>query len=198
MSELAPAAGTDLPLFPLPVVLFPDACLPLRIFETRYLNLVRDCGRTGSGFGVVHYSGTPESPGHAGVGTEALIEDFTTLDDGLLGIQCRGRRKFRIVETRSRDDGLLIGRVEWLAREPRQPVPPQHAALQSMLRELLRHQEFTGIIDPDPDDASSLGMALSSVVPLEAEHAQSLLEVTDPIDRLDQLVNLIGRLGETE
>ena len=42
----------QLPLFPLGTVLFPGGRLSLRIFEPRYLDLIRDCTRSSSGFGV--------------------------------------------------------------------------------------------------------------------------------------------------
>lgn len=68
---------SDLPLFPLNLVLFPGGPLPLRIFETRYLDMVRRCLREESGFGVVCITEGPEAAGktsfHA-VGTEARIE----------------------------------------------------------------------------------------------------------------------------
>jgi Lon protease-like protein len=43
----------QIPLFPLGTILFPAGPLPLRIFEARYIDLVRRCMRDGSGFGVV-------------------------------------------------------------------------------------------------------------------------------------------------
>ncbi|MGH8123010.1 MAG: LON peptidase substrate-binding domain-containing protein, partial [Rudaea sp.] len=42
----------DIPLFPLSTVLFPGGQLSLRVFERRYLDMVRDCARGGDGFGV--------------------------------------------------------------------------------------------------------------------------------------------------
>ena len=48
-----PAALVEIPLFPLNTVLFPGGSLPLRIFEARYIDLVRRCMREDSGFGVV-------------------------------------------------------------------------------------------------------------------------------------------------
>ena len=43
----------EIPLFPLPLVLFPGGRLPLQIFEVRYLDMVKSCMRENSGFGVV-------------------------------------------------------------------------------------------------------------------------------------------------
>ncbi|MFO7763782.1 MAG: LON peptidase substrate-binding domain-containing protein [Wenzhouxiangellaceae bacterium] len=188
----------SLPLFPLPLVLFPRARTQLRIFESRYLEMTRECSAGGTGFGVVHFSPADDNKParHAAVGTEALIEDFSTLDDGLLGLEVRGHRRFRIRSTRARDDGLIIGEVEWLPAEPRQQVQPEHAVLQNVLRELLRHQAFAEAIDADPDDASALGMALASVLPLETVSAQELLAVSDPHDRLRALCSLLEQAPE--
>lgn len=192
-------ATESLPLFPLPLVLFPHARTQLRIFESRYLEMTRECSSSGTGFGVVHFSpADDEAPAHhAAIGTEALIADFSTLDDGLLGLEVRGHRRFRIRSTRARDDGLIIGEVEWLPPEPRQEVRPEHAVLQNILRELLQHQAFAEVIEADPDDASALGMALASVLPLESASAQELLAVTDPHDRLRALCVLLEQASET-
>lgn len=183
----------SLPLFPLPLVLFPAARTQLRIFESRYLEMTRECSANGTGFGVVHFSPADDSKParHAAIGTEALIEDFSTLEDGLLGIEVRGGRRFRIRSTRAREDGLIIGEVEWLPAEPRLEVQPEHAVLQNILRELLQHRAFADMIDADADDASALGMALASALPLESESAQELLAVSDPHERLRALCILL-------
>ncbi|MCA1778270.1 MAG: LON peptidase substrate-binding domain-containing protein [Xanthomonadaceae bacterium] len=182
-----------LPLFPLPLVLFPQATSQLRIFESRYLEMTRECSSQGKGFGIVHFEAAADGrpARHAAIGTEALIEDFSTLEDGLLGIKVRGRRRFRIRSTHARDDGLIIGQVEWLAPEPRLAVNPEHAVLQAVLRELARHDSFAGLADADIDDASALGMALASILPLEPPQAQELLAVTDPYERLRALCWLL-------
>lgn len=187
-----------LPLFPLALVLFPGARTQLRIFESRYLEMMRECSARGAGFGVVHFSPADgnKPARHAAIGTEAVIEDFSTLDDGLLGIEVRGSRRFRIRSTRAREDGLIIGDVEWLPAEPRMAVQPEHAVLQNILRELLQHQAFAELVDADADDASALGMALASVLPLETENAQELLAVTDPHDRLRALCMLLEESPE--
>src|SRR3546814_4876218 len=73
----------SLGLFPLHAVLVPGAALGLRVFEPRYLDLVRDCGRNGGGFGIClimdgEEAGAAAKP--AAFGTEAVIEDFDTDD----------------------------------------------------------------------------------------------------------------------
>ncbi len=187
-----------LPLFPLNTVLFPGGQLPLRIFESRYIDMVRECLRQQSGFGVVWRMDleTGQGGGHARIGTEAVIEDFSTLPDGLLGIDCRGRRRFVVRATRARDNGLLIGEVEWLADETASPVSTRHAALQTLMREILRHRELARTVEVDIDNASSLGFALAALLPIDRPHAQALLDLTDPSQRLSTLLTLLERSPE--
>ena len=86
-------------LFPLHTVLFPGGPLPLRIFETRYTDMVRRCMREQQPFGVVLIQDGDEAgvvATTATVGCTARIADFHTLHDGLLGISCVGERKFRV------------------------------------------------------------------------------------------------------
>ena len=133
-------ALTDLPLFPLSCVLFPGGPLALRIFEQRYLDLVRDCTRRGSGFGVClilqgREAGEPALP--AAVGTLARITDFCTLPDGLLGISAQGGERFQVTTTRVRDNGLVHGEVRFWPAEPVVQVPPEHGLLATILERLL-------------------------------------------------------------
>jgi len=183
----------SLPLFPLQTVLFPDGLLPLRIFESRYIDMLRECMRAGQGFGVVaRFPGDEQGAAwHARIGTEAVITDFTTLEDGLLGLATRGQRRFLIESTHSRQDGLLVGEIAWLPPEPARPVAPQHAALQTLVRELLRHEQLATQLQVDPDNAASLGFALASILPLTLKQAQQLLEITDPYQRLEALLPLV-------
>jgi len=188
----------QLPLFPLKTVLFPGAPLSLRIFEQRYLDMVRDCARTGTGFGVVcAWPAEREARAkHARIGTEAVMIDFDQLDDGLLGVTCRGQRRFLIRETRARDDGLLIGEVDWLPPEPAVPVPPRCAALQTLMQELMRHRDLADHFEVDIEDASSLGRTLAASLALQEEHAQALLEMNDPVSRLEGLISLLQDVEE--
>ncbi|GAB4172422.1 MAG: LON peptidase substrate-binding domain-containing protein [Wenzhouxiangellaceae bacterium] len=183
-----------LPLMPLPAVLFPEAVRSLRLYEPRYLRMVRDCAAAQGGFGVVCFTpATDQAPAtHAVIGTEAVIEDFATLEDGLLGITVRGRRRFRVRATTAADDGLLTARVEWIAAEPARPVPIRHAALQQLARELQRHAVWSDLDPLRLEDASGLGMALSSALSLPPDVAQTLLAIHDPEARLDVLLDLLG------
>ncbi|HCD53950.1 MAG TPA: ATP-dependent protease, partial [Halieaceae bacterium] len=91
---------TELPLFPLSAVLLPYGKMPLQIFEQRYLDLVRDCMKSGTDFGVVWIrrgeevavKGSRQQLGD--LGTLARIVDFDQLPNGLLGVTIEGRERF--------------------------------------------------------------------------------------------------------
>lgn len=176
-------------LFPLTSVLFPKGLIGLRIFESRYLDMVKACLRANQGFGVVANLSANE---HALIGTEAMIIDFSTLEDGLLGLQCRGHRRFVVRHTSAQADGLLIGEVDWLPPEPATGVRPEHAALQTMVREMLRQEVIAKELDIDTDQASELGFGLSSILPLDVLQAQHLLEIQSPDERLDRITDWVG------
>src|SRR6202046_598363 len=130
-------AMQDIALFPLNTVLFPGGLLPLRIFETRYLDMVGGCMRQGADFGVVLIvdgNETSSAVDIAAVGTTAHIVDFQTQADGLLGLLCRGERRFRIAQRRQQDDGLNRATVEWMQDAALTPLDPQFRPLVSVLR----------------------------------------------------------------
>lgn len=188
----------ELPLFPLETVLFPGGYLPLRIFEPRYLDMVRECARNGSGFGVClilqgHESGAPATP--TAVGTVARITDFHNREDGLLGIVAEGGARFRVVRSRVRHDGLLRGEVVVWPDEPVQPVPVEFALLQSILERLIETMapQWRDVPRTAYDDASWLGFRLAELLPLTTDEQQSLLELTDPLLRLGELRDILPR-----
>ena len=81
----------QLPLFPLSSIVMPDGLMPLRLFERRYIDMVKNCFKTDTGFGVClikegNEAGEPSTP--YPIGTLATIIDFDQGSDGLLHITC--------------------------------------------------------------------------------------------------------------
>ena len=201
-ATMPPSLPPALPLFPLHTVLVPGAALALRIFERRYLDLLRDYGRSGSGFGVClilegHEAGAPAMP--AAFGCEAVIEDFDTTPDGLLSLRVRGQRRFHVLRTRVRDSGLVVADVAWCEDEavasPR--LRPEHALLADVLRQILA-QVGAGGSEPAPalfEDAAWVGWRLAELLPLSLPQRQALLQFDDPHLRLQRLLDHIGETG---
>ena len=186
-----------LPLFPLRTVLLPGASLGLRIFETRYLDMVRDCGRSGSGFGISLLladdddAGRPPAP--AAVGTEARIEDFGTTDDGLLSLRVRGTRRFRMRKLDVRSNGLVVVDVDWLDPDPDDELRPEHSLLGTILQQVIDQAggEYSKAAPSCFDDAAWVGWRLTELLPLSDEQRQLLLQEDDPHARLDRLLALM-------
>jgi Lon protease-like protein len=186
----------EIPLFPLGTVLFPVSYLPLRIFEQRYLALVRDCARNDTGFGVClikegSEAGDPATP-HA-IGTLASISDWYTMDDGLLGVTICGGQRFNTIDTRVDGQGLLHGRIEWLPDSPFQQLPVDYSLLAQMLERMMERMTpgFPDYTVESLEDAAWVGFRLADLLPLDPLVRQDLLELNDPEDRLQRLLELI-------
>ena len=189
---------SSLPLFPLSSVLFPGGTLSLRIFERRYLDLIRDCARDNTGFGVcliLHGSEAGEPAIPAAIGTAARITDFHTMEDGLLGIHATGGDRFHVVNTRVRDNGLIVGDVEYIASGEPVPIPPEYALLATILERVYECAggDLARVERARFDDADWVGYRLAEALPLENDERQKLLSTTGAMQRLDQLMHYLPR-----
>ncbi|MGD8358287.1 MAG: LON peptidase substrate-binding domain-containing protein [Lysobacterales bacterium] len=188
----------EIPLFPLRTVLFPGGFLSLRIFEQRYLTMVRDCAREDSGFGVclIREGEEAVSPVKtAELGTHAQIVDWYTLEDGLLGVSVVGTIRFMIESSWQQNDGLFRADVRVVPEPPPCTLPENYSVLGDVLS---RFMEKVGHLYPDfrseqLDDAVWVGYRLSELLPLAGIERQHLLELTDPIERLQKLLELLPR-----
>ena len=185
----------EIALFPLNTVLFPGGLLPLRIFEPRYVDMVGGCMREDAEFGVVLIvQGTDTSSvvSIAGMGTSARVVDFQTQTDGLLGLLCRGERRFRVAQRRLQDDGLNRATVEWMQDAALTPLDPQFQPLVSVLRKVMARLANIGrFLEPNYEDASWVSHRLAEFLPLEPPWQQRLLEIDDPNERLGMLAPMI-------
>jgi Lon protease-like protein len=183
-------------LFPLGTVLFPQGVLPLRIFETRYIDMVRRCMREDSGFGVVLIrEGAETGPvgALAAVGTFARIVDFGQLPDGLLSIVARGERRFRLVGGDLQKDGLHLGDVEWLEDAPARLAEDEYTALRATLVRVLADlgEDYPAGV-PRLEDALWVAGNLAQLMPAPAGFRQRVLEVDDVRARLDLLESVLA------
>jgi uncharacterized protein len=179
----------ELPLFPLNTVLFPHGLLPLRIFEPRYVDMVGRCMREGSPFGVILIRAgaeVGEVKEIADLGTSASIIDFNNLPDGLLGITCRGDRKFHVLKQSQRADGLYMGEVEYLEPETTVELPYEYRTLAELVEKMLPAfgEPYTSM-PTHFDEASWVGSRLAELMPISLADKLTLLRFEDPIARLE-------------
>jgi len=163
--------------------------------------MVRECSLKASCFGVCLINNPEDSnrpANHMRVGTTAEICDFSTLDDGLLGITAHGRQKFIINKTRMRDNGLLMAEVELLDETDLIDMPDEYSVL-SMITGRFMEQAGSNYPSFQPQhlqDANWVGYRLAELLPLDINEKQVLLQISDPLERLQTLLEVLPRFQE--
>ncbi|NTS76481.1 LON peptidase substrate-binding domain-containing protein [Catenovulum sp. SM1970] len=99
----------QLAIFPLPIFLLPNGVTRLRIFEQRYIRMVKEAVQ-GDGFALSLYQEDNEF-GTSGWATWVKIIDFETLPDGLLSIDIQGQSMMKIDEVWYEEDKLRRGNL---------------------------------------------------------------------------------------
>jgi uncharacterized protein len=184
-----------LALFPLKSVLFPGALLNLKVFEARYLDLVTQCLREGSPFGVVCIPGTGREVGRDALqfepdGVLARIEELDAEGPNLLRVRCRGGERFSIVgSAQQQSEGLWTASVHLLPPDP--SVAPEPAlfatvqALQQVIASLREQQGHSPFAEPYRlDDAGWVANRWCEVLPIPLAARQKLMMLPDPQARL--------------
>jgi len=180
-----------LPLFPLSSVVLPGGRTALRLFEARYMDLVAECLRNDTGFGIclIRQGGEAGEPALPyGMGTEVRIVDWNQQDDGMLGITVAGQHKIRVRDLWTETNQLVAANVESLPPEPAEPIPADCRDLVEVLAKMLRQLEPI-IVYPEPrwDDAAWVGSRLVELLPLPPRVRQYLVELDNPTARLYEL-----------
>ena len=185
----------ELPLFPLNTVLFPGGPLPLRIFEPRYVDMVKRSLRDQAPFGVVLIR-EGEEVGPADfhdIGTLARIVDFDTLPDGLLGLTCVGEQRFRVHTFTRLQDGLNVGEVSVFDPDLPTPLPIEYSHLVGLLERLLPELgDWYARLERHLDDANWVGYRLAEILPLSMPSRQFCLELEDAGERLRLLSGVLA------
>lgn len=197
-SPSTPREVIEIPLFPLRTVLFPGSYLPLRIFEQRYLTMVRDCARNDTGFGVclIREGEEAVSPVKtAQLGTYAEIVDWYTLEDGLLGVAAVGTTRFKTDHVWQQEDGLFRAQIELVPEAGQTAVPEAYSVLCDVLAKFMEKvsHQYPDYVPEKLQDASWLGYRLAELLPLSGVEKQHLLELSDPLERLQNLLDIMPR-----
>ena len=190
---------TELSLFPLNMVLFPGAPLPLHIFEERYKAMIGACLENNEPFGVVLIKdglevGAPAEP--FPTGTTARVLRSELLDEGRMNIMTKGERRFVIAEITQRTP-YLMALVHFLDE-------PVGDGVEELMRQL--DEEYRALVQgltalaggyasqvEMPEDPVELSYAIAASLNLQALVRQSLLEAPTAADRLAHLVPLLKR-----
>ena len=189
-----------LPLFPLLTVLFPDGLLELKIFETRYLDLMARCMREQAPFGVValrsggegRTSGAPVAL--FDVGTLAELIEVDSPEANILLVRCRGTRRFALGTTRQEADGLWVGEAGAVGDDPVVAPSATHANVVKSLVDAVAALSAQGaepFLAPHRfDDAGWVANRWCEILPLPIDAKHRLLSL-DPLSRLDIVDSLM-------
>lgn len=188
-----------IPIFPLNTVLFPGGLLPLRVFESRYMDMTRECMKREEPFGVCLIRegsevGAPAIP--EAVGCLAKILDFDMQQLGVLNLKTAGGRRFRILQRQTGEQGLISAEVELIAPEASVPVPAQFASCARLLEMVVLDKGQAVFAEPHAfQDATWVGYRLSEILPVPLAAKQKLLELTDGLSRLSVLQRFLESRG---
>jgi Lon protease-like protein len=185
----------EFPLFLLKTVLLPANTLALKIFESRYMDMIANCMREDSLFGVVLIHKGEETGGNTdiySIGTSASVSDWEHRADGLLGITALGKQRFEILSTRTQPDGLTLAQIKLLEDDDSSDIPEQY----HYMLELLDHiSAQAGRIRTDNQSFCEILYQLIYQLPLEVTLKQRLLEIPECDDRAVILHAELIRLG---
>lgn len=185
-----------IPLFPLTSHVLPGGQLKLRIFEPRYLRMVKEAVAQNQGIGMCMLDplGSKDDNTHIlGVGTLATIIDFERLPDGLLGITVEGQQRFRIQHIETEKDELRFGSVELLNNWPMEQLADEDCTLKNRIEEI--YKEYPELVQLCPQQhverADWLCLRWLEILPLDPSTKQKLLDSDDCAKARDYIRQLI-------
>jgi Lon protease-like protein len=188
-----------LALFPLRVVLFPGALLPLHIFESRYRQLLADVSAGEHRFGLLPPGKDGELPLPGTIGCAALVRAVQPLPEGRANIVVSGERRFRFLEPAPSTTPYHQGMVEWIDDLPDVQVPSEA----DLLRLRALGERYAGAlsalddqsVEPElPDRAAELSFEVAALLEWDFEARQRLLETRSTTERVVRLLHALPAL----
>lgn len=194
---------SELPLFPLPLVLFPGVPLPLHIFEPRYQRMLSDIRAQDSLFGLSYFDATESegdapAPGH--VGCVAEVTEVQSLPEGRSNILTIGLIRYRLESYVDRGDPYLVGRVSFFEDEQdNEPFLEQRAdEVSKLFMRIARavriiNDERASLPELPPTEPERLSFLVAAAMEMDTAVKLELLELRDTSQRLKRLRDLLAR-----
>ena len=194
----------DLPIFPLSSVLFPGGVLPLRIFEARYMDMVRERMQRDAPFGIcliTRGGEVGETADHESVGCLAHIRGWDMEQLGVLQLRAVGGQRLRVLEREVGANGLIRAKVELLPDDPQMPIPEEMNDCVALIRRIVDELRTR---EPDPErrmiaepcDFESaawvanrlvrraIGRMVAEFMPIPTPAKHKLMTLDEPVARL--------------
>lgn len=193
------AQSTQLPIFPLKTVLYPGGLLPLRVFEQRYMDMVKGCLKDETPFGICVIASGQEVGGPARfetIGTLAKILTWDMPQLGILNLVTEGGSRFKVDDHEVTEAGLARANVTLLREEDAAAAPEPPAALVELLRKLIEKVGGEHFAEGRHfDDANWVSYRLAEILPIKLTVKQKLLEVNDSEVRLRVITEFLRLQG---
>lgn len=173
--------------------------MPLRVFETRYMDMTRECMKEQKPFGVcliksgreVGEAAVPEP-----IGCLAHIREWDMQELGVLSLRTQGGQRFRIRDHEVTAQGLVRAKVEMIEPEPAAALPAEFAACANLLEMVVVDKGEAVFAEPHQfDDATWVGYRLTEILPVPLAAKQRLLELDDSVLRLQILHRFLEQRG---
>jgi len=198
-----------LPLFPLSTVLYPDALLPLQIFEVRYLEMIRKCLKDNSGFGIISLKAGSEvrRPDEqielARHGTLVKINKADAADSTLIKITVQGTHRFELLSCEQQSNGLWIGQVTLMPPDNAIEIPEDLKNCANALAELIDSFDEKGITPEQIPfskpyrlmDCGWVANRWSELLPLDPTTKLQFLTIDSPLLRLELVADQLQDYG---
>ena len=192
----------ELPIFPLPIVLFPGTPQPLHIFEPRYRQLVADCleGHTPFGLSLVHQGDDGSDTPHPGnIGCSSRIRSHHTLPDGRSNILVIGENRYVFKRLLDRDKQYFVGSVQFFHDDPSPDpeLPRVTAKVRAFFGEYIRS---AGVLPEEtaqvaiPDDPELLSYHVAAALDIDLAAKEALFRLNSTRIRLERLRDLLKPL----
>ena len=191
-----------IPLFPLQSIVLPGGLFPLRIFERRYLDMVRDCIKNNTDFCIALIRDNSKEEYITDVynyGCLVKITDWNQLDDGLLGITVGGTNKVKIYDRNLEKNNLLTGMIEDIDTEKEYMIPQKYLLLSRFYKKI--YPGIKHVISFKKEryaDASWIGFRLIECLPLDSSTKNKLIAMNHAIERLDMLYEIVQKIYKAE
>ena len=185
-----------IPIFPLPsALLLPGGKLPLNIFESRYLAMVRDCLTQPHRLVGMIQPRADEEDNLYDIGCAGRISNFSEADDGRLQITLSGTLRYRILDIEEVGDGYKVATVSWSDFKA-DLMPDESGINRALLIENLRHYFELKGYSADWEhigncEDEKLVTTLSMICPFDVPEKQALLECPDLNQRAKLLIAIL-------
>ena len=198
-----------IPLFPLGTTLYPNGIIALKIFEVRYLDMIKTCLRQASPFGVVTLDQgseirvAGEQIDFHEIGTLASIVHFDAVQPNLFMVRAHGGQRFHILQRELAPIGLWWAEVELIAQDEEIQIPFELQPSANALKKIIDTIDLQQIPETEHpfvkpyqlDDCAWVANRCAELLDLPAAQKQHLLTMENPRLRLDMIQDILEDMG---